>query len=932
MIRKLLGAGGAFASLLLAGWCGLAGETSYPAPDSAPVVPWTRFNIKYTVRDIGGAGPKSVEFYMTTDMGKTWTLYGEDPDARSPMMVQVDGDGVYGFTTVGTDHVGNREREPVSGTRPETVIIVDRTPPTAHWLAPTASGLLAPEGVEFAWEGADDHLPAAPVTIEYSVDNEVNWTILKDRLSAKGRFNWKPTQGVGGSISYRLKIRDSAGNKRLVKCQYKTILDDVPPTVSIVGPFQSGSLQVDVNYTAVDNRNGTGIARVTLYYTTDNGQTWERFGDDGDAVAPFEFNSPVAGRVGLMLVATDKANNQTSLPQSGSNPTFTVEIDNEPPLVRIEPTFVNDKLTVGGGKETMVMWNATDEHILENSGTVYYSVDGARTWKEAAGGVPVNQPYVWKVPAEVQSQDCYLKITAADTLGNVGEARSIQFSIDSTSPKVTIVGLKEIADGRNDGPTSVDEDESARREDPGKRLRDPEAGATRRHPSDIGAQSVFPYEDSTPESGAVLDVKPDNVIVPEPIDIPGETRPEAKATATVKVVIPAENPEPEIKVTPVKAPAVTPKESKSGDDLPKLEDLADSAAKAEEPKKAPGWIDHGSKDDFEDIPVSQPRKSEKTPEKVPEVTPLPKIEATPEEKEDPKNMTAIRHPQPLGDKVPESAEKTDPVGVGATKFAAAEKLFAEGKMPEAFSLCQDALRLDPKNGKAYGLGAQIMLLEDKYVEAADYASRALLYERREPTFWLTLGNAYYYNSKALQKSLDTQAQAGAPAPALEKLVLERNEDIDKARQAFREVIQLAPGKKDGYDRMGDVIYLYAKVIDDTEPERAADLYREAIAAFQKGYAIDRASYSEAFHIGVCHYRLGELKDAQSYLERAIEEATAEIVPKEAFWYLAEIHEKKGELEDSLRYWGKAVKSYPKGPYREAARQKEADIRAKLGVQ
>ncbi|MBN2711952.1 MAG: hypothetical protein JXR97_05870, partial [Planctomycetes bacterium] len=121
-------------------------------PPDAPVVPWTRFSIQYTVRDIGNVGPKKVEFYWTKDMGKTWSLYGEDPDAKSPMTVTVPGDGVYGFMTVGTDHVGNRERAPVSGTRPETVIIVDRTPPVGKWISPVKTSLISPSGVDLEWE------------------------------------------------------------------------------------------------------------------------------------------------------------------------------------------------------------------------------------------------------------------------------------------------------------------------------------------------------------------------------------------------------------------------------------------------------------------------------------------------------------------------------------------------------------------------------------------------------------------------------------------------------------------------------------------------------------------------------------------------------------------------------------------------------------
>ncbi|HEY1785057.1 MAG TPA: hypothetical protein VGG30_05880, partial [Pirellulales bacterium] len=58
------------------------------------------FELDYEVDSIGSSGVAKVELWGTRDGGRHWANFGADNDNRSPLVVSVDGDGVYGFRVV----------------------------------------------------------------------------------------------------------------------------------------------------------------------------------------------------------------------------------------------------------------------------------------------------------------------------------------------------------------------------------------------------------------------------------------------------------------------------------------------------------------------------------------------------------------------------------------------------------------------------------------------------------------------------------------------------------------------------------------------------------------------------------------------------------------------------------------------------------------
>ncbi len=894
--------------LMLAGFCllttsMLTAQESAPkaakVPANTPVVWCTSFSIDYVVRDVGASGPKKVEFYITSDLGRTWKLYGEDPDAMSPMMIRVPGEGTYGFMSVGTDNVGNRERAPLPGTKPDMFVIVDRTPPSAKWIKPDKTGLIKPSGIHFAWQSNDAHPAAGPVSIQYSSDQGHTWLPLKDGLPATGNMTMPAPTMRGANLSFRLMVKDAAGNRRIVTCPHQVLLDKIPPTATITGPRASGSLQVNIEYQAQDNPGGTGLSQVTMMYTIDNGQQWHQAGDDPDLKSPISFTSPVAGSVGLMLVVRDKAGNRSPMPAPGDSAPFTIDFDNEAPQVNLDPQLPENKQTLRGGWSVTLRWNAVDANIKQNSACVYYSKDRGDTWDKVAGNLPVNGPYIWSVPKE-QCDNCLLKVSVEDTFGKRGEAVSLPFKIDSVPPTVIINNIRENPDelkqrNRNSADTAeskggfipMDNPEAI----PGTHTPaglDEGAGAL---PAGTLDKTVSPVKNTPPK------------VIAKARPLPPVTK-EKPATINNKPVQPPVAPIPEKTTdTPVKPLPSTSVTTKSWID--------DTPGKTTDRKQP---------DSIFPVPPAPAETSKITPTPSTGVKPKPvsRVPATPK-------------PMPIPP-APKTGE--EPKDRALQLLQQARELANAGKSAAAISRCKQAIGVDPANAKAQGMLSVLLFAEGRFAEAATAAGAALDLDPENTDYWQALGNAHLRLARNIDRKYKRRARINTLDPGLIALQEERDKSISKARKSFAQIIRLKPALKQGYNSMGETAYLQAlcagfayRELGQGDLRQRNQLYREAIQAFTKSFAMGNVTYREAFHLGVSHFRIGQLDEAQRFLEQAVEEA-ANSVPKEAFWYLAEIHEQKGEFEDAIRYWEKTAETYT-GGRRDRARQRAAALRKKL---
>ena len=107
-------------------------EFEMPRGIEPTIVRSPKFKLDYNDKLLGAGGIARVELYGTRDNGRTWRKMGEDKDRRSPLDVDVEGEGLYGFRIAVAGHNGLASRPPRNGELPELWVKVDGDTPVFH--------------------------------------------------------------------------------------------------------------------------------------------------------------------------------------------------------------------------------------------------------------------------------------------------------------------------------------------------------------------------------------------------------------------------------------------------------------------------------------------------------------------------------------------------------------------------------------------------------------------------------------------------------------------------------------------------------------------------------------------------------------------------------------------------------------------------------
>lgn len=440
---------------------------------------------------------KEIRLYVKTPTG-AWKLQEQGSPYQEKFSCRVPQDGEYWYSLATVDRSGRMTPADINAEPPSQRVVVDTTPPHIQvQAARTVGGELAlrcsviDANPDLATLRAVCRTDLGDIPLEASPTEPGLFFIkgtemmrhpvivtVKDRAKneASERINLAELIGQAASAKVQTEIAQTVNRLDLKNLPPPTVPDPAPyrepptpppvqrtevappPVAPVIPPVQpehpvkaparavelpgkGGSYQlINTTQAAVDYRidqvGPSGIGKVEIYMTPDNGQTWQRLLEDSAKHGPTDIKLPGDGVYGIRIVVTNGNGFGGQAPARGDAPNSIIEVDTTCPFVQLRSA---ELLPAAGQIE--LRWNASDKNLGPEPVTLHYRTRPDEPWKIIARNVKNDGAYRWAFPHDVGSQ-FFFKVEVGDMAGNVSHAVSHQpTTIDMTVPRATIVGV-----------------------------------------------------------------------------------------------------------------------------------------------------------------------------------------------------------------------------------------------------------------------------------------------------------------------------------------------------------------------------------------------------------------------------------------------------------------------------------------------------------
>lgn len=164
----------------------------------------------------------------------------------------------------------------------------------------------------------------------------------------------------------------------------------------------------------------SGIGSVDLWWTRNDGQSWELYATDPEAKGSTQsgiyqrtVELPGKGVYGFILVVKSRAGLGKAPPKLGDIPEIRVEVDTTPPLAELfapspDPEHPN---------ALVLKWNARDDNLTYNPITLEWAEKREGPWHSIADAIPNDGRYSWQ-PPDVLPVAVYLRLRVRDLAEN----------------------------------------------------------------------------------------------------------------------------------------------------------------------------------------------------------------------------------------------------------------------------------------------------------------------------------------------------------------------------------------------------------------------------------------------------------------------------------------------------------------------------------
>src|SRR5262249_3684512 len=130
-------------------------QADRPTGPAVRMINSKRITVNYEVKDVGPSGVSGVELWYTQDGSKTWKKRDVPPQPQPPYIIEVNDEGLYGFTLLAKNGIGLSKDPPQAGDLPQVWVEVDLTKPVVHLSAVNARCSGKSQCVVIHWTAAD---------------------------------------------------------------------------------------------------------------------------------------------------------------------------------------------------------------------------------------------------------------------------------------------------------------------------------------------------------------------------------------------------------------------------------------------------------------------------------------------------------------------------------------------------------------------------------------------------------------------------------------------------------------------------------------------------------------------------------------------------------------------------------------------------------
>lgn len=266
---------------------------------------------------------------------------------------------------------------------------------------------------EAAPAAAPPQPPVPAASAAPSAVGQATWDSMGNAPRLPPRTETKPAAAVAATTSSGLPHQSLKPGEVTMATPQKPL-----PPVRIVN---STELTLDYELT---NIGPSGIGKVVLFVTQDDGMTWHALADDPTVTASMREGKykrtlllPGEGVYGFALRVWSRAGLGKAAPQTGEIPEMRVEVDLTPPeailFAPIPDAEHKDAL--------LITWEARDRNLAATPIALEWAHSPNGPWESIQTNLPNEGRFSWQLTSRVPAR-VYLRLKVQDKAGNIGAA------------------------------------------------------------------------------------------------------------------------------------------------------------------------------------------------------------------------------------------------------------------------------------------------------------------------------------------------------------------------------------------------------------------------------------------------------------------------------------------------------------------------------